>query len=333
MNERVLVTGADGFIGSHLTEALITAGYEVRALVHYNALGTWGWLEESPESVRRELDVVLGDVRDPHGMRSVMTGCDAVLHLAALIGIPFSYKSPDAYVETNIRGTLNVLQAARDLGVRRVVHTSTSEVYGTARSVPINEEHPQRGQSPYAATKIGADQIALSFHSAFDLPVTIVRPFNTYGPRQSARAVIPTVIAQIASGRDRIELGSIEPTRDFTYVADTVRGFMAALDSDSCLGEAVNLGSGFEISIGEVASIIAALMEVKIEILADPKRVRPMASEVERLVADARKASEAWNWQPHLVGRDGLCQGLQTTIEWFTDPTNLAFYKPDIYSL
>lgn len=333
MSERVLVTGADGFIGSHLTEALVMAGYEVRALVYYNAFGTWGWLEQSPESVRQEVDVVLGDVRDPHGMRSAMTGCDAVLHLAALIGIPFSYKSPDVYVDTNIRGTLNVLQAARDIGVRRVVHTSTSEVYGTARSVPINEEHPQRGQSPYAATKIGADQIALSFHSAFDLPVTIVRPFNTYGPRQSARAVIPTVIAQIASGRDRIRLGSTEPTRDFTFVADMVRGFMAALDSDGCHGEAVNLGSGFEISIGDVASIIAALMEVEIEILADPKRVRPMASEVERLVADARKASEIWNWQPHLVGREGLCQGLQSTIEWFTNPTNLAFYKPDIYSL
>ncbi len=333
MTERVLVTGADGFIGSHLTETLVEAGYAVRAMVFYNALGSWGWLEQSPESIKREIDVVLGDVRDPHGMRTAMTGCDAVLHLAALIGIPFSYCSPDAYVETNIRGTLNLLQVARDLGVRRVVHTSTSEVYGTAQFVPISEDHPQVGQSPYAATKIGADQLALSFHAAFDLPVTIVRPFNTYGPRQSARAVIPSVVSQIASSRTVVELGSVEPTRDFTYVTDTVGGFLAALTADRCLGEVINLGCGFDISIEDVTYLIASLMNAEIEIRVDPHRVRPKASEVERLVADTRKASDLLGWKPSLGGSDGFRQGLKKTIEWFTNPSNLAYYKPDIYAL
>jgi len=333
MTGRVLVTGADGFIGSHLTEALVEAGHDVRAMVLYNAVGAWGWLEQSPESVRHQIEVVPCDVRDPHGIRSAMSGCDVVLHLAALIGIPFSYQSPDAYVDTNIRGTLNVLQAARDLGVRRVVHTSTSEVYGTARYVPIDEEHPQIGQSPYSATKIGADQLALSFHAAFELPVTVLRPFNTYGPRQSARAVIPTVISQIASGQTTVELGSVLPTRDFTYVTDTTKGYLAALDSDRCLGETINLGSGSERSVKEVVSIIADLMDVEIEIRSDPQRIRPEASEVDRLVADTHKADEILGWRPNFSGSEGFRKGLERTIDWFSDPKNLAYYKPDTYAL
>ena len=242
---RVLVTGADGFIGSHLAEALVRQGFAVRAFVLYNSFGSWGWLDQSPDDVRGALDVFAGDIRDPHGVRKAMTGCDAVLHLAALIAIPYSYHSPDTYVDTNVKGTLNVVQAARELNVARVVHTSTSEVYGTAKFVPITEEHPLRGQSPYSASKIGADQIALSFHAAFGTPVTVLRPFNTYGPRQSARAVIPTVITQIASGKRAIKLGSTHPTRDFSYVSDTVAGFLAALKSTGTEGEVINVGSGF----------------------------------------------------------------------------------------
>jgi dTDP-glucose 4,6-dehydratase len=331
--KKVLITGADGFIGSHLTEAAVRAGYEVRAFVLYNSFGSWGWLDHCDGEVHGKFEIFAGDVRDPHGVRTAMRGCDAVLHLAALIGIPYSYHSPDMYVETNIRGTLNVVQAARDLGVSRVVHTSTSEVYGTARSVPITEQHPLQGQSPYSASKIGADQIAMSFHSSFGTPVTIVRPFNTYGPRQSARAVIPAIITQIASGQRQIKLGALHPTRDFSYVTDTVAGFMGALGSERCLGEVMNTGSGFEISIGELARMIAELMGVEIGISGDDVRLRPEKSEVQRLCAATDKARELLGWQPRYAGPEGLRRGLAETALWFARPENLRAYKPDIYTV
>jgi len=330
---KVLVTGADGFIGSHLTEALARRNHDIRAFVFYNSFNSWGWLDHVPKAVRDSLDVFSGDIRDPYGVKTAMQGCDAVLHLAALIAIPYSYHSPETYVDTNIKGTLNVLQAARELGVRRVIHTSTSEVYGTARFVPITEEHPLHGQSPYSATKIGADQLAYSFHAAFGLPVVIARPFNTYGPRQSARAVIPTIISQIASGKRRIDLGALTPTRDFNYVHDTVAAFIAVLESDAGVGDVVNFGSNFEISIGDTAHLIAEAMGAKIEIHTDAARLRPAASEVERLCADNRKAAALFGWKPAYSGREGLKRGLQETAAWFTDPANLARYKTDRYNI
>ncbi|MCU0618285.1 MAG: NAD-dependent 4,6-dehydratase LegB [Gemmatimonadaceae bacterium] len=329
---RVLVTGADGFIGSHLVEGLVRAGHTVRAFTFYNSFGTRGWLDHCAADVADQFEVVAGDVRDPHGVRSALRGCDAVLHLAALIAIPFSYQSPDAYVDTNIRGTLNVLQAARDLGGVHVVHTSTSEVYGTARTVPITEEHPLQGQSPYAATKIGADQLALSFHRSFGVPVTVVRPFNTYGPRQSARAVIPTVITQLAAGQRTIRLGATAPTRDFTFVTDTAAGFIAALDGGA-VGEVVNLGSGFEIAVGDTAALIAELMGIDAEVVLDDVRLRPAASEVERLWACTDKARALLGWAPVHGGRAGFADGLRATIDWFTAPGALAHYRPGSYAL
>jgi NAD dependent epimerase/dehydratase len=329
----VLVTGADGFIGSHLTEALIHEGHNVRAFVLYNSFNSWGWLDQAPKRIRDSLDVFAGDIRDPHGVREAMKGCDAVLHLAALIAIPYSYHSPDTYVDTNIKGTLNVLQAARELGLRRVIHTSTSEVYGTARFVPITEEHPLRGQSPYSATKIAADQLAYSFFASFDLPVVIARPFNTYGPRQSARAVIPTIITQIASGRREIKLGAVSPTRDFNYVGDTVAGFIAALNSDQGVGEVINFGSNFEISIGDTARLIAEAMNAEIEVVSDEARLRPRSSEVERLWADNSKAKRLFGWQPAYGGREGFKRGLAETAEWFKNPANRAGYKSDRYNI
>lgn len=330
---KVLVTGADGFIGSHLVEELVRRGHDVKAFVFYNSFNSWGWIDQSPAEIRKSLNVVSGDVRDPHGVREALKGCDAVLHLAALIGIPFSYDSPDSYVDTNISGTLNVVQAARDLGLEKVVHTSTSEVYGTARFVPITEEHPLQGQSPYSATKIGADHVALSFYHAFGTPVTVLRPFNTYGPRQSARAVIPTVITQIASGSRQIRLGAVHPTRDFSFVDDIVRGFVAALETQGIAGETVNLGSGFEISIGALVELIAGVMQVKVEVLADAARLRPENSEVERLCADNGKARRLLEWEPVYAGRDGLRRGLERTAQWFSDPANLQRYKTDIYNI
>lgn len=332
-NRKILVTGADGFIGSHLTEALVRAGYSVRAFVFYNSFNSWGWLDHVPAELKGQFEVFAGDVRDPYGVREAMKGCDAVLHLAALIAIPFSYHSPDAYVDTNVRGTLNVLQAARDMGISRVIHTSTSEVYGTARFVPITEEHPLAGQSPYSATKIAADQLAYSFHASFGLPVVTVRPFNTYGPRQSARAVIPSIIIQLASGRSRIRLGAISPTRDFNFVGDTVRGFIAALESDGWAGETVNVGSNYEISVGDTARLIAELMGVELDIESDETRFRPAKSEVERLWASNAKAEQLFNWRPEFAGVEGFRRGLQKTIEWFRDPANLAGYKSDIYNI
>jgi len=329
----VLVTGADGFIGSHLTEQLVHLGYKVRALVQYNSFNSWGWLENSPPEVRRELDVFAGDVRDPHGTKTAMKGCDAVLHLAALIAIPYSYYSPDAYVDTNIKGTLNILQAARELGVGKVIHTSTSEVYGTARFVPISEEHPLQGQSPYSATKIGADQLALAFHASFGLPVGVIRPFNTYGPRQSSRAVIPTIITQLLSGQRSIKLGSLHPTRDFNYVADTVSGFVAMLENEASIGQVINIGSNYEISIGDTAQLIAQVIGTELTIETDDQRLRPEKSEVERLWADNRKASELLGWQPAYGGNDGFRRGLEETVAWFRKPSHLAGYKPDLYTL
>ncbi len=330
---KTLITGADGFIGSHLTEALVRRGHEVRAFVFYNSFGHWGWLDESPDEIRRELDVFAGDIRDPHGVRRAMQGCDTVLHLAALIGIPYSYHSPDAYVDTNVRGTLNVVQAARDLGINKVVHTSTSEVYGTARYVPIDEHHPLQGQSPYAATKIGADQIALSFYRAFETPITVARPFNTFGPRQSARAVIPTVITQIASGERVLKLGALHPTRDFNYVHDTVDGFIALAESDQVLGEEVNLGSNYEISIGDTVQLVAEAMGAEVEITTDAQRLRPENSEVERLWADNAKARKLLGWQPRFGQGDGFRHALAETADWFTNPANLARYKHGLYNV
>lgn len=331
--KKVLITGADGFIGSHLTEHLVRAGYDVRAFVLYNSFNSWGWLDRCDADVRGHFEIFAGDVRDSNGVHVAMRNCSAVLHLAALIAIPYSYHSPETYIDTNVRGTLNIVQAARDLGVSRVVHTSTSEVYGTARFVPITEDHPLIGQSPYSASKIGADQIALSFHRSFGTPVTVLRPFNTYGPRQSARAVIPTIIMQIASGQRRLKLGAVSPTRDFNFVDDTVAGFAAALSADTAIGEVVNLGSNFEVSIGQTAEIIAEVMGHEIEISTDEQRLRPEKSEVERLWAANGKARHALGWQPRYGGIEGFKRGLAATATWFGNPSNLALYKTDIYNI
>ena len=329
--KKILVTGADGFIGSHLTEALVQQGYDVRAFVLYNSFGTWGWLDKAGVDVISSIDVFAGDIRDPHGVRKAMLGCDAVLHLAALIAIPYSYHSPDTYVETNIKGTLNILQAARELGVSRVIHTSTSEVYGTARFVPITEEHPLQGQSPYSASKIAADQLAYSFYASFGVPLVVARPFNTYGPRQSARAVIPSIITQIGNGNRRLKLGALHPTRDFNFVADTVGAFIAALRSSEGLGEVVNFGSNFEISVGDTVNLIAEVMGVEVEVETDAVRLRPEKSEVERLWADNRKAFDLFGWRPSYAGREGFRRGLGKTIEWFSDKSNLTRYEAGRY--
>lgn len=331
--KRILVTGADGFIGSHLVEHLVGLGCDVRAFVYYNSFNSWGWLDQSAESVKRSIEVFSGDIRDPHGVKTAMKDCDVVMHLAALIAIPYSYHSPDTYVDTNIKGTLNIVQAARDLGVERIVHTSTSEVYGTAKFVPITEDHPLQGQSPYSASKIGADQIAMSFHYSFGTPVTIIRPFNTYGPRQSARAVIPTIISQIASGKREIKLGAVHPTRDFNFVRDTVRGFVSLAECDESIGTVTNIGSNFEISVGDTARLIAKLMGEEITFGTDEQRMRPSASEVERLWADNSRARAVAGWTPEYAGVDGLARGLEETIHWFSDPANLGRYKADTYNI
>jgi NAD dependent epimerase/dehydratase len=331
--KRILVTGADGFIGSHLTEALIRQGYDVRAFVLYNSFGSWGWLDSAAPEIHESLDVFAGDIRDPQGVRTAAAGCDTILHLAALIAIPYSYHSPATYVETNITGTLNVLQAARDLGIAKVVHTSTSEVYGTALRVPIDESHPLQAQSPYSATKIAADQLALSFYRSFDTPVAVIRPFNTYGPRQSARAVIPTIITQLAAGHKKIRLGATSPTRDFNYVADTVAGFIAVGAAENAVGEVINVGSNFEISVGDTAVLIAELMGSELVIDCDEQRLRPAASEVERLWCDNALARDRLGWQPQYAGREGFARGLRETIQWFADPANLARYKVARYNI
>lgn len=331
--KKVLVTGADGFIGSHLLEKLVQSGYQVKAMVQYNSFGTWGWIDSLPIETKQQIEIFSGDIRDPYGVKRALENCDAVLHLAALIAIPYSYHSPDTYIDTNIKGTLNVLQAAKELGIDKVVHTSTSEVYGTAKYVPIDENHPLQGQSPYSASKIGADQLAISFYNSFDTPVSIIRPFNTYGPRQSARAVIPTIISQIASGQDVIKLGALTPTRDFNYVEDTVNGFISILESTASIGEVINIGSNFEISIKETAETIARVMNSKVEFITDEIRLRPENSEVERLWASNQKASDLLGWKPQYGGIDGFEKGIQKTVKWFIDPENLKHYKADLYNI
>ena len=332
-NKKILITGADGFIGSHLTEELIRQVYNVRAFVYYNSFNSWGWLDQSSPEIKRNLDIFAGDIRDPHGVKEAMKGCTHVLNLAALIAIPYSYHSPDTYVDTNIKGTLNVVQAAREIGIEKVVHTSTSEVYGTAQYVPIDEKHPLQGQSPYSATKIAADQMALSFYLSFDTPVSIIRPFNTYGPRQSARAVIPTIIGQLAAGNTTIKLGAISPTRDFNYVKDTVDGFISVMNSERSVGEVINIGSNYEVSIGETAEMIADIMNVDLKIETDEQRLRPGKSEVERLWAANQKAKDLLGWAPDYGDKEGFRRGLEETIEWFTNPQNLASYKTDVYNI
>lgn len=324
-NAKILVTGADGFIGSHLVEALARRGHSVRAFVMYNSFGSRGWLDTF--DLGSNVEVVSGDIRDAHCVRDAVNGCRVIMHLASLIAIPYSYRAPESYVDTNVKGTLNVLQAVCDLGADVVVHTSTSEVYGTARFVPITEEHPLQGQSPYSASKIAADQMAAAFHASFGVPVVTVRPFNTFGPRQSTRAVIPTIITQIARGKNRLELGAVHPTRDFNYVSDTVDGFIAAAETDRGIGEVINLGSNFEISIGDTVHLIAEVMNAKVEIVTDDQRIRPERSEVTRLWADNAKAQRLLNWKPKHGGRDGMRRGLQKTVDWFGDTRNLAFYR------
>jgi NAD dependent epimerase/dehydratase len=331
--KKVLVTGADGFIGSHLAETLVRRGYTVRAMVLYNSFDSWGWLDESPREIRDAIEVVAGDIRDNGFVRAAVKGQDAVMHLAALIAIPYSYIAPQSYVDVNVTGTLNVVSAARDFGTAKVVHTSTSECYGTAQFVPITEEHPLVGQSPYAASKIGADQIALSFHRSFEVPVTVARPFNTYGPRQSARAVIPTTITQIAAGKQEIELGALTPTRDFNFVQDTVDGMIAILAAKDTTGETINLGSGHEISIGDLVTLIGSVMNTPVSVVSTTERIRPEKSEVERLLADASKAKRLAGWSAAYAGRDGLRRGLELTAQWFLQPSNLARYRVGRYTV
>lgn len=323
----VLVTGADGFIGSHLVEHLVKSGVRVRAFVFYNSFNSWGWLDSLPDEIKDELDVFSGDIRDPNGVRVAMSDVDTVYHLAALIGIPYSYHSPDSYVDTNIKGTLNVLQAARDLETERVMVTSTSEVYGTAQYVPIDEKHPYQGQSPYSATKIGADRIAESFCRSFNTPVTIVRPFNTYGPRQSARAIIPTIITQLLDGKDEIRLGSLTPRRDFNYVKDVVNGFIAIAESDNTIGEEINIATGTEISIGQVANELIEQLNPKAKIVCQEQRIRPEQSEVDRLLGCNKKIKELTGWKPEY----SFEQGIAETIEWIRN--NLSIYKSSVYNV
>lgn len=325
--KKVLVTGADGFIGSHLTEELVKSGYEVKAFVYYNSFNTWGWLDTVSSDILDHVEIFTGDIRDPNGVRTAMQQVDGVFHLAALIAIPFSYHSPDSYVDTNIKGTLNVLQAARDLNPERILVTSTSEVYGTAQYVPIDEKHPFQGQSPYSATKIGADRLAESFYRSFGLPITIVRPFNTYGPRQSARAVIPTIITQLLSGITEIKLGSLTPTRDFNYVKDTAAGFIEISKSDITVGEEINIATQQEVSIGQLAQNIIDQINPNACIICDEQRLRPEKSEVNRLLGSNSKIRSLTNWKPNYT----LTEGLNETINWFRD--NITRYKPEIYNL
>jgi NAD dependent epimerase/dehydratase len=328
-NKKVLVTGADGFIGSHLVEQLLTEGCEVRAFCYYNSFNSWGWLDSLPASTLQKIDIFNGDIRDPNGVRTAMKDIDVVFHLAALIAIPFSYHSPDNYVDTNIKGTLNVLHAARDAGVKKILVTSTSEVYGTALYTPIDEKHSRQGQSPYSATKIGADSIAESFYRSFNLPVSIVRPFNTYGPRQSARAVIPTIISQLLNGREEIKLGAIHPTRDLVFVKDTVQGFVAIAKSDNVIGEEINIATQQEISVGDLANKLIQLINPSAKVICDEQRLRPQKSEVEQLLGSNEKLIRLTCWRP----KHSIDEGLKQTIEWFSDPSNLKNYKAHIYNL
>ena len=327
MYKNILVTGADGFIGSHLTEMLQGQGYRVRALSYYNSFNNWGWLEDIEAS--ESLEIVCGDVRDPHFCKHIVKNIDLIFHLAALIAIPYSYVAPDSYVDTNVKGTLNICQAARENGNIRVIHTSTSEVYGTAQYVPIDEKHPKQPQSPYSASKIGADAMAMSFYNSFELPVTIARPFNTYGPRQSARAIIPTIISQIASGMKNIKLGDLSPTRDFNFIKDICSGFIVLAKCDEAIGKEVNIGSGTEISINELAELIINILGVSASVVSDEHRFRPKNSEVERLVCDSSLLSQLTGWKPEVTIKEGIVK----TIEWFKDENNLKKYKSEIYNI
>ena len=328
-DKKVLITGADGFIGSHLTEALLDAGCKVKAFCYYNSFNSWGWIDSFPKEKIQQLEIFTGDVRDPNGVREAMKGCDVVFHLAALIAIPYSYHSPDSYVDTNIKGTLNIVQAAKDLGVERVLVTSTSEVYGTALYVPIDEKHPRQGQSPYSATKIGADHIAESFYRSFNVPVTIVRPFNTFGPRQSARAVIPTIITQLLAGKTEIKLGAIHPTRDLLFVKDTANGFIEIAKSEKTIGQEVNIATSSEITVGELAQKIIDQINPTARIVTDEIRLRPEKSEVERLFGSNEKIKQLTSWKQNT----SLDEGLKITIDWFRNPDNRKNYKADIYNV
>jgi dTDP-glucose 4,6-dehydratase len=331
--DKILVTGADGFIGSHLVEKLVKIGYGVKAFVMYNSFNSWGWLDNIDAKIKKSIEVVSGDIRDPFFVDSVIQDCDAVIHLAALIAIPFSYQSPSSYINTNINGTLNVLQAAKNNRIKKVIHTSTSEVYGSAQYVPIDENHPISGQSPYAATKIAADQIALSFYKSFETPVSIIRPFNTYGPRQSNRAIIPTVITQILNGKKEVNVGNISPTRDFSYIDDTVDGFIATLQTSKIVGEIINLGAGFEISIKETIDIIIKIIGKEVKIIHENKRIRAEKSEVNRLFSNNTLAKNILNWEPIYGDKKGFTKGLEKTINWFSDSNNSSKYKHDIYNI
>jgi len=330
-NKKVLVTGAGGFIGSHLVEAVVRKGCKVRAFVHYNSFNSWGWMDylNQAKDIKNHIEIFSGDVRDPYGVKKAMRDIDIVFHLAALIGIPYSYNSPESYVDTNIKGTLNILQAGRELEIQKIIHTSTSEVYGTAQFTPITEEHPINPQSPYSATKAAADFVALSFYRSFNTPATVIRPFNTYGPRQSARAIIPTIISQIISKETKVRLGDVYPKRDFIYIKDTVQGFIDAAESDKSVGKVIHIGSSSEISISELANLIAKLMDSKIEIEVTDERKRPKKSQVERLLADNGRARELMGWSPKYKLEDGIAE----TIEWFRNSHNLRIYKTNIYNV
>ncbi len=330
---KVLVTGSDGFIGSHLVESLVKDGFNVKAFCFYNSNNSWGWLDTINDDVKKNLDVFLGDIRDPYSVKEAMKGCDIVYHLAALIGIPYSYVSPASYIDTNIHGTLNIVQSARDLDLQKVIHTSTSETYGSAQYVPINENHPLVGQSPYSASKIGADQIALSYYKSFGTPISVIRPFNTYGPRQSTRAVIPTIISQILSGEKLLKLGALTPTRDFNFVKDTCNAFKAVAFSDKTVGRVVNSSSNFEISIKETANLIAEIMNVDIELISEKERIRPKDSEVNRLYGDNSLLRELTDWIPEYCGINGFKKGLNITAEWFSINENRNFYKSSSYAI
>ena len=330
---KILLTGSEGFIGSHLTEKLIRLGYNVKAFVLYNSFNSLGWLETCDKKFLEDLEVITGDIRDPHGVNEAVKGCDVIIHLAALIAIPYSYHSTQTYIDTNISGTLNLLQAARKYNIKRFIHTSTSEVYGTAKYVPIDENHPLQAQSPYSASKIGADNMVSSFNASFQLPTVIVRPFNTYGPRQSARAVIPTIITQILNGSKSIKLGSTTPTRDFNYILDTVNAFISVLKSSKGVGDIFNFGSNYEISILDTVKLISKIMNCNIDVVSERIRKRPIDSEVERLKADYNKAHLTFNWSPKYTGLSGLKSGLQETINWFSNKENLKNYKPNDYNV
>lgn len=332
-NKKVFVTGAGGFIGSHLVERLVKLGAKVKTLVLYDVLNSCGWLDNVSQEILTKIEIVVGDVCDPFFIRKAMEGCEIVFHLAALISIPYSYHSPQSYVSTNISGTLNLLEAARDLGIQKFIHTSTSEVYGSAQYVPIDENHPLQPQSPYSASKIAADQLALSFYYSFSTPISIIRPFNTYGPRQTCRAVIPTIITQIAAGKEEIRLGSLRPTRDFSFVEDTVEGFVSIAKSDNSIGKVINIGSNFEISIGEVVDLISNIMGKKVTVIQEDQRIRPINSEVERLFAKIELAKESTDWSPKFHGHEGFKLGLQKTIDWYMNKNNRKYFKSDTYNI